>query len=90
MHEVVKQMTTALAYLHGKKILHLDIKLDNILFDHPSGEPEAHFYLGDLGLAIAEAELLGVSRLGTPFYMAPEVMLGFSQTATLTTSGRLP
>jgi serine/threonine protein kinase len=74
---MIRQVATALDYLHGKGILHLDIKPDNILFDYPAGDESQppNFYLGDFGLAMVEAEACGRRVIGTSFYMAPEIGL---------------
>jgi serine/threonine protein kinase len=76
MATMIKQMAMALGYLHAKGILHLDIKPDNILVDHPPDNMSrtTNFYLGDFGLARARAEVTG-REAGTPFFMAPELYL---------------
>jgi serine/threonine protein kinase len=62
----------ALAELHSDGITHRDIKPSNVLLD-------AHLepYLGDFGFAREfSAEQLLMSTVGTPNYMAPEVITG--------------
>lgn len=76
---LLASIADALAYAHGKKILHRDVKPSNILI-REDGQP----LLSDFGIAkIIESEdtldltLPGVG-IGTPEYMAPEAGLGKS------------
>jgi WD40 repeat protein/tRNA A-37 threonylcarbamoyl transferase component Bud32 len=69
----------ALDFMHAQGIAHRDVKPDNILFD-----PHGHAYLSDFGIAKAlgreqaqQSSLTGDNMvLGTPQYMAPELILG--------------
>lgn len=64
-HEVLE----GLKYLHSKKIIHRDIKCDNIFINSNSGEIK----IGDLGLSTAMMKTHTESVLGTPEFMAPEL-----------------
>lgn len=64
-HEVLE----GLKYLHSEKIIHRDIKCDNIFINSNSGEIK----IGDLGLSTAMMTTHTESVLGTPEFMAPEL-----------------
>jgi calcium-dependent protein kinase len=57
-------------YLHERKISHRDIKPENILFKEK--EPK----LADFGLARVLGETSTYTIVGTPYYLAPEVIAG--------------
>ncbi|KAL2549163.1 Phosphoenolpyruvate carboxylase kinase 1 [Forsythia ovata] len=71
---VLKQLMIAISCCHRLGIAHRDIKPDNILFD-----TQGRLKLADFG----SAEWFGVSEeglmtgvVGTPYYVAPEVLMG--------------
>lgn len=70
---IALQITQALEYIHGLKIIHRDIKPDNVHLD-ASGRVK----LMDFGIAKSQnVQLTRVGfTLGTPYYMAPEQVLG--------------
>jgi WD40 repeat protein/tRNA A-37 threonylcarbamoyl transferase component Bud32 len=80
--EVARHLAEALAYAHGRNVVHRDVKPANVMLDE-QGEP----LLVDFGLAARDegAERLtqeGAKGLGTPAYMAPEQAAGQAQPAS--------
>ncbi len=73
---IVRAATRGLALAHSKKIVHRDIKPDNILIPKEDGQLAfAKAKLADLGLAKPEGGGPGTQShiaMGTPGYMAPE------------------
>ena len=62
-------MTSALAYLHDKKLRHRDIKPENIIF-----EKSGKFVLIDFNIATSNVHDL--DKVGTWPYLAPDLMNG--------------
>ena len=79
---LMRQIVSALAYLHKKTILHRDIKLDNILvhFDNEEDKKtknmlKAKVKMIDFGFArYLKKEELAISTLGSPINMDPGIL----------------
>src|SRR5215472_7488462 len=71
---ILEQLTSALAYIHALGLLHRDIKPANILFDQ-----DKNLYLTDFGIVTWLGEKPGYDShmMGTPHYIAPEILEGF-------------
>jgi len=72
---LIKQMVSAVRYLHSKGVIHRDLKLENFLFSSPAAASELkmidfglskHFDLGELHH----------EQVGTPYTCAPEILKG--------------
>jgi predicted nucleic acid-binding protein len=75
--KIVRAILSALSEAHDLAIVHRDVKPANVLLRADSGEP----VLMDFGVARAQASDRAISTqagviLGTPAYMAPEVITG--------------
>jgi len=72
--KVVKQVNSALKYLHGMGVVHRDIKPENILLLEP--HPDSIVKLTDFGLAnhLDGSDLKFWTSCGTLYYAAPEVL----------------
>uniref|UniRef100_H0V7X6 non-specific serine/threonine protein kinase n=1 Tax=Cavia porcellus TaxID=10141 RepID=H0V7X6_CAVPO len=69
---VCRQMLEALTFLHSKKIIHRDLKAGNVLMTL-----EGDIRLADFGVSAKNLKTLQKrdSFIGTPYWMAPEVVL---------------
>ena len=69
--ELAAQLLEILAYVHRRGVLHLDLKPGNVLRRGPADAPE--YVVLDFGLGARDRTH---TRAGTPFFAAPEVLLG--------------
>ena len=65
------QVTRGLQHLHGLKISHLDLKLDNILVQTKRGDKV--YKIGDFGFSLNAEEV--TSECGTDVYYPPEIFV---------------
>jgi len=88
LRRMFAELVGAVKYLHERRIVHRDIKLENVLVNIPARElanphqdwqkyPDSIITLTDLGLSrfVADDEKLE-TRCGSDDYAAPEVILG--------------
>jgi HD-like signal output (HDOD) protein len=78
--DVCRQVASGLGAAHAKQIIHRDIKPANILLEEATGRVK----ITDFGLArVADNRSLSTDGMliGTPYFMAPEVVQGLTATA---------
>jgi len=68
--EHARQASEALHYVHEQNVIHRDVKPHNLI------RSEAGLVLVDFGIAREHAGDAGTRAIGTPLYMAPEVLVG--------------
>lgn len=74
---IIRKLSSGVAYLHERGIVHRDIKLENVFVTGvklSASSVQSDIKVGDFGLASGVAPFKG--RCGTPNYMAPEVCSG--------------
>ncbi|CAD8206046.1 unnamed protein product [Paramecium pentaurelia] len=71
--DLMRQILMAVVYCHEQKIVHRDLKPENVLFS--GTEPEALIKIIDFGCSRRfNSQKNMTKRLGTPYYIAPEVL----------------
>jgi len=79
------QIVHALAFLHTRRICHRDLKLENILLAQPG--PTSRIIISDFGLSKKWSSVNPLKTfVGTPTYMAPEVISQLIEDCTLSLS----
>jgi calcium-dependent protein kinase len=73
--KIMRQMFSAVAYLHGRQVCHRDLKPENFLLKY-NGD-DSNIKLIDFGLSrkLRDNEVMSEPD-GTPFYLAPEMLEG--------------
>lgn len=75
--KIVKQVLEALMHLHSERIIHRDIKLENILIDDLN-EPDV-VKISDFGLSAKLDKFMFegfTTQCGTEYYKSPEQLKG--------------
>jgi non-specific serine/threonine protein kinase/NIMA (never in mitosis gene a)-related kinase len=71
----ITQIALAIYYLHNQKILHRDLKTQNLFLKKDDRIKDDRIKLGDFGIAkvLDSTQDLARTCIGTPYYMAPEI-----------------
>lgn len=72
---IIFKIVSAVQYLHENKIVHRDLKAENIMLE--SNEPDADIKIIDFGLSKKyNSNQKMHAKTGTPYYVSPEVING--------------
>ena len=70
--DLIKQVLSAVAYMHDNGVVHRDLKPENLLYH--STDDDSKIMISDFGLSKMEDTGIMKSVCGTPTYVAPEVL----------------
>ncbi|CAD8073319.1 unnamed protein product [Paramecium sonneborni] len=71
--DIMKQILAGVVHCHEKKVVHRDLKPENILFENK--KPNSNLKIIDFGTSRKMENNQNLTkRLGTPYYIAPEVL----------------
>jgi calcium-dependent protein kinase len=72
---IMRQILSAVSYLHSKKVLHGDLKLENILIEtQPINDSYVDIKLTDFGCSKIFYNRVCRKFIGTTYYLAPEIL----------------
>ena len=75
-YKICLQIVSALRYIHDKKVIHTDIKTDNVLFYSLDPEDNINVKLADYGISRDFDEAGVKGQLGLHPFVAPEIVEG--------------
>ena len=87
--EIIKQIVGAIKYCHNNNIVHRDLKPENLLYLKPKEDNDNTLKIIDFGLSQdLNIEKNLDSKVGTPYYVPPEVLEGkYSQKCDIWSAG---
>jgi calcium-dependent protein kinase len=71
---IILKIVSAIRHLHCMNICHRDLKPENILFEYKGKKPEIKII--DFGLSKYFAVNKMTTKIGTPYYVSPEILEG--------------
>lgn len=91
---IMSQLLLAVDFIHQKKLIHRDLKLDNVLIDEVHELENYNVKIADFGLATFTPANLReklYEKCGTPCYVAPEILRdqGYTQKCDIFSLGSL-
>lgn len=75
MFNIIEDIALGMCYLHGRKVLHCDLKSSNILIDSNWSVKLCDFGLSRVKYK-SDRKRFAKQRVGTPHWMAPEILRG--------------
>jgi calcium-dependent protein kinase len=73
--KVMKQLLSALAFMHSHNVIHRDVKCENVLIEENQGQVVVKLIDFDTIIQLSDDKKC-VGKYGTVYYMAPEVING--------------
>ncbi len=74
---ITREIVEGIKYMHSKRIIHRDIKLENIVFTFVfSIFIQGMAKICDFGWSIYEPKEFRTTICGTPLYLSPEALIG--------------
>jgi NIMA (never in mitosis gene a)-related kinase len=74
--EWLTQLVLGLEHLHHHRVLHRDIKSENVFLSKPDRRGKIRVLLGDFGVSrvLENSGQQAQTMCGTPYYMSPELV----------------
>ncbi|CAM9138878.1 unnamed protein product [Ectocarpus sp. 12 AP-2014] len=70
----VKKIVNAVRYCHKRYVVHRDLKLENLLWEHPGEDAEPQLVDFGLGVKFSKEDETFHQDVGSLYYVAPEVL----------------